>query len=184
MAEVCMSNFDPAFSSIAQPGDVLLAGFNFGCGSSREQAATAILAKQISLAVAGSFGNIFSRNSINNALLGLELPGLVHLLRKCFSETVPKENQLSAKSSEDRLIPSGSSAAPANTDDMAAPKKVLTRRTDLKLRWDVRRSLVEVTDSRGKIIFRQKVGEMPPNVQDIIACGGLEKWVKREIEKM
>ena len=72
MAEACMSNYDPEFSSIVRPGDILVSGFNFGTGSSREQAATAILAGGIPLVVAGSFGNIFSRNSINNALMGVE----------------------------------------------------------------------------------------------------------------
>jgi aconitase A len=46
MAEVCMENYDPKFGLIAKEGDILVAGFNFGCGSSREQAATAILAKK------------------------------------------------------------------------------------------------------------------------------------------
>ena len=59
MAEACMSNYDTSFSSIAKEGDILVAGFNFGGGSSREQACTAILAKKIPLAVSGSFGNIF-----------------------------------------------------------------------------------------------------------------------------
>lgn len=58
MAEVCMENFDPEFSEIARPNDILVSGFSFGCGSSREQAATSILAKKIPLVVAGSFGNI------------------------------------------------------------------------------------------------------------------------------
>ncbi|KAH8880492.1 aconitase iron-sulfur domain-containing protein, partial [Thozetella sp. PMI_491] len=49
MAEVCMSNYDPAFDSTAKSGDILVTGFGFGCGSSREQAATSILAKGISL---------------------------------------------------------------------------------------------------------------------------------------
>ncbi|KAI8960349.1 homoaconitase [Daldinia sp. FL1419] len=87
MASVCMSNYDPEFRSIAKPNDILVSGFNFGCGSSREQAATAILAKQIPLVVAGSFGNIFSRNSINNALLGLEVPRLIERLRATFPST-------------------------------------------------------------------------------------------------
>lgn len=84
MAEVCMSNYDKEFRSIAQPNDILVSGLNFGCGSSREQAATALLAKEIPLVVAASFGNIFSRNCINNALLGLESPRLVERLRATF----------------------------------------------------------------------------------------------------
>ncbi|KAF2999049.1 hypothetical protein G7054_g5018 [Neopestalotiopsis clavispora] len=88
MAEVCMSNYDPKFKDIAKPNDILVSGFNFGCGSSREQAATAILAKQIPLVVSGSFGNIFSRNSVNNGLLGLEVPRLIERLRTTFPEKV------------------------------------------------------------------------------------------------
>lgn len=55
-------------------------------GSSREQAATAILARDIPLVIAGSLGNIFSRNSINNALVSLEIPRLVERLRESFKD--------------------------------------------------------------------------------------------------
>ena len=48
-----MENFDRTFNKIVRAGDILVSGFNFGCGSSREQAATAILAKKIPLVVAG-----------------------------------------------------------------------------------------------------------------------------------
>lgn len=91
MAAVCMENYDPEFGSIAKPNDILVSGFGFGCGSSREQAATAILARDIPLVVAGNFSSIFSRNCINNGLLGLEVPRLVERLRAAFpsSEKVP-----------------------------------------------------------------------------------------------
>lgn len=148
MAEVCMENYDTSFRDLAQPGDILVAGFNFGCGSSREQAATAILAKKIPLVVAGSFGNIFSRNSINNALMGVEVPKLVQRLRETFGK---------------------------------GDEKIATRRTGWKFLWDVRRSKVTVTEGAGGETWSQKVGELPPNVQDIIAKGGLEKWVKAQI---
>jgi 3-isopropylmalate dehydratase small subunit len=45
MREVCMENYDPKFGSIARDGDILLGGYNFGSGSSREQAATAVLVR-------------------------------------------------------------------------------------------------------------------------------------------
>lgn len=151
MAEVCMENYDTAFRTVARPGDILVAGFNFGCGSSREQAATAILAKEIPLVVAGSFGNIFSRNSINNALMGVEVPRLVQRLRETFK----------------------------GAD--GAGSKVATRRTGWRFVWDVRRSKVVVTEGEGGETWSQKVGELPPNVQEIIARGGLEKWVKSQI---
>jgi homoaconitate hydratase len=85
MAEVCMENYDPTFGSKTTAGDIIVSGFNFGTGSSREQAATAILARDMRLVIAGSFGNIFSRNSINNALLTLEIPSLIRLLRERFA---------------------------------------------------------------------------------------------------
>lgn len=90
MAKVCMENYDPEFPSKTKAGDILISGFNFGTGSSREQAATAILAKGINLVVSGSFGNIFSRNSINNALLTLEIPALINMLRERYQDS-PKE---------------------------------------------------------------------------------------------
>jgi homoaconitate hydratase len=86
MAEVCMENYDLDFRTTAKAGDILVGGFNFGCGSSREQAATALLAKGIPVVVAGSFSNIFGRNSINNALLCLEMPQLVQLLRQHYKD--------------------------------------------------------------------------------------------------
>lgn len=81
MAEVCMENYDLEFGQKTRPNDILVSGYNFGTGSSREQAATCILARDIPLVIAGSFGNIFSRNAINNALLTLEIPDLIALLR-------------------------------------------------------------------------------------------------------
>ncbi|KHC50972.1 homoaconitase, mitochondrial [Candida albicans P60002] len=82
MAKVCMENYDSQFYSKTKPGDIIISGYNFGTGSSREQAATCILARGMKLIVAGSFGNIFSRNSINNALLTLEIPDLINKLRQ------------------------------------------------------------------------------------------------------
>lgn len=87
MAEVCMENYDSEFRNKTKAGDIIVSGFNFGTGSSREQAATAILARDIKLVAAGSFSNIFGRNSINNALLTLELPQLIEILRNEFQNS-------------------------------------------------------------------------------------------------
>ncbi|EKG21054.1 Aconitase A/isopropylmalate dehydratase small subunit swivel [Macrophomina phaseolina MS6] len=149
MAEVVMENYDKEFAKVAKAGDILVSGFNFGCGSSREQAATAILAKGIPLVVAGSFANIFGRNSINNALMGVEVPRLVERLRNTFSSQ--------------------------------GGEKSLTQRTGWTFEWDVRRSKVTIQEGPGGEKWSQKVGELPPNVQEIIALGGLENWVKKSI---
>ena len=180
MAEVCMSNYDTTFATTAREGDILVAGFNFGCGSSREQAATAILAKKIPLVMAGSFGNIFSRNSINNALMGVEIPKLVERLRETFSGLGTEASQLdiTEPSHNSQSLDSPPSAPPRTPPQ----EKLLTRRTGWKLVWDVRRSKVHVQEGENGPEWSQTVGELPPNVQEIIASGGLEKWVKRQIE--
>ncbi|CAN9172186.1 unnamed protein product [Alternaria alternata] len=179
MAEVCMENYDPNFGQIAKAGDVLVSGFNFGCGSSREQAATAILAKGIPLVVSGSFGNIFSRNSINNALMGVEVPKLANRLREVFSSQDASSSQQAIKepSNNRESLDSPPPAAAAQPSQA----KQLTRRTGWTLEWDVRRSTVSVQEGPNGAKWNVKVGELPPNVQEIIALGGLENWVKKEI---
>ncbi|KAF2810831.1 homoaconitase mitochondrial precursor [Mytilinidion resinicola] len=179
MAEVCMENYDTTFRSTAKAGDILVAGFNFGCGSSREQAATAILAKGIPLVVAGSFGNIFSRNSINNALMGVEVPKLTNRLREVFSEKEVSTNQQDITEPE-KNSDSLDSSKPGPVAQPAQAKQ-LTRRTGWTLEWDVKRSRVNVQEGPGGETWSVKVGELPPNVQEIIALGGLENWVKNKI---
>ena len=62
----------PEFASKVQPGDILVAGNNFGCGSSREQAPATLKALGVQAVVAKSFARIFFRNAVNNGLLLLE----------------------------------------------------------------------------------------------------------------
>ncbi len=85
-ASVAMENYDPDFRSIARKGDLLVGGFNFGTGSSREQAATALKYFGIALVLAGSFSETYKRNALNNGFLPLECPELVRDLRERFRE--------------------------------------------------------------------------------------------------
>jgi len=80
-AEVVMENYDPEFVKIANSGDILVGGFNFGTGSSREQAATALKYKGIQLVVAGTFNETYKRNALNNGYLLIECPQLVNDLK-------------------------------------------------------------------------------------------------------
>lgn len=64
-----------------------------------------------------------------------------------------------------------------------ATERQLTRRTGWTLTWDVKRSVVEVQEGEDGESWTEKVGELPANVQAIIAAGGLEGWVKGEIAK-
>ncbi len=83
-AEVAMENYDPDFGSIAKDGDILAGGFNFGTGSSREQAATALKYKGIRLILAGSFSETYKRNALNNGFLTIEAPELITDLKEKF----------------------------------------------------------------------------------------------------
>ena len=72
LAKHCMEDIDPDFVSKVQPGDIIVATTNFGCGSSREHAPLAIKAAGISCIIAKSFARIFFRNAINIGLPLLE----------------------------------------------------------------------------------------------------------------
>jgi homoaconitate hydratase len=88
MAKVVMENYDPEFASRTQVGDVIVSGFNFGTGSSREQAVTCLKAKGIPLVIAASFSQTYLRNAYNNGFLCVEVPGLVKRLREQFADEV------------------------------------------------------------------------------------------------
>ncbi len=74
LASHCMEDLDSTFVSRVKPGDIITAGQNFGCGSSREHAPIAIKASGISLVIAKSFARIFYRNAINIGLAIVECP--------------------------------------------------------------------------------------------------------------
>jgi len=88
MARVVMENYDPTFATRTAEGDILVGGFNFGTGSSREQAATALQAKGIAVVIAGSFSQTYLRNAYNNGLPCIECPGLVEALKEELADEV------------------------------------------------------------------------------------------------
>jgi 3-isopropylmalate dehydratase small subunit len=74
LAKHCMEDADPSFPAKVKQGDIIVAGANFGCGSSREHAPIAIKAAGVSCVIAKSFARIFYRNSFNTGLPILECP--------------------------------------------------------------------------------------------------------------
>jgi homoaconitate hydratase len=88
MAKIVMENYDPQFASRTQAGDVIVSGFNFGTGSSREQAVTCLKAKGIPLVIAASFSQTYLRNAYNNGFLCVEVPELVKKLREQFAPQI------------------------------------------------------------------------------------------------
>ena len=74
LAQHCMEDIDTSFAGSVNPGDVIVAGRNFGCGSSREHAPASIKAAGVSCVIASTFARIFYRNALNIGLPILECP--------------------------------------------------------------------------------------------------------------
>ena len=74
LASHCMEDIDARFAATVEPGDIVVAGENFGCGSSREHAPLALRASQVKCVIAASFARIFYRNAINIGLAIMESP--------------------------------------------------------------------------------------------------------------
>src|SRR5438552_1135224 len=89
MAAVTFENYDPNFNTLYQKGDVVVGGLNFGSGSSREQAATALKFKGIPCVIAASFSETYKRNAFNNGFVVFECPELVTHLRAILTNRTP-----------------------------------------------------------------------------------------------
>ena len=74
LAKHCLEDLDAEFVNKVQPGDIIIGGENFGCGSSREHAVWAIRGAKVAAVIADSFARIFYRNAINCGFLVVELP--------------------------------------------------------------------------------------------------------------
>jgi 3-isopropylmalate/(R)-2-methylmalate dehydratase small subunit len=74
IARHALEDLDPTFAANVRPGDILVGGRNFGCGSSREQAATCLVYNGVGAVIAASFSRIFYRNALNNGLLAIVSP--------------------------------------------------------------------------------------------------------------
>ncbi|UCH65673.1 MAG: homoaconitase [Ignavibacterium sp.] len=140
-AKVSMENYDPEFGSLAEEGDIIVGGFNFGSGSSREQAATCLKYKGIACVVAGSFSETYKRNAINNGFLVIDCPDLVNDLKEKLGTEKP------------------------------------TIKTENKLKIDFKNSSISYD---GKDYSIDPVGEA---AQELIIEGGLENWVRNQIER-
>lgn len=170
-AQVVMENYDPGFAplvaslvskNISQPlndiknGVILVAGYNFGTGSSREQAATALKSAGIPLVIAGSFGDIFKRNAINNGLVCLECPELVSDLTKAYGLD-------------------GKRGAGGKDGEMTVEKGI-------EVEVSMAEGTIVITSSGGLGMKTYTVRTVGPSVQELWICGGLEGYVLKEIQ--
>lgn len=169
-----MENYDPSFastvasiisSSRSDPagdvtkekiGVILVSGYNFGTGSSREQAATALKSAGIPLVIAGSFGDIFKRNAINNGLICIESPELVEDLTAIYGR-----DGVRGKGGKDGQ---------------------LTVRPGWSIRVDMSDGVVGVREGEESGKERTyRVGLVGASVQELWLCGGLEGFVLKSI---
>lgn len=171
-AEVVMENYDPTFASTIaslrpsspssdstsgpKAGPVLIGGYNFGTGSSREQAATALKYAGIPLVLAGSFGDIFKRNAINNGLICLEAHELVQDLTKLYLGEGGQRSQ----------------------------KAILLKNSEVKIHAATGKIQLSFEGPQGEKMektYTAKPAGIGRSVQEIYTAGGLEKWVKERI---
>lgn len=170
-AEVVMENYDPTFASRvrntlpllpsssgeSKTGVILVAGYNFGTGSSREQAATALKAAGVPLVIAGSFGDIFKRNAINNGLVCLESPELVADLTSAYAKD-------------------GARGAGGRRDGD------LTVDAGLAVSIHMASGRVEVSGLEGSTTRTYAVRPVGASVQELWLCGGLEGYILKSIQ--
>ncbi|MBR2571424.1 MAG: 3-isopropylmalate dehydratase small subunit [Clostridia bacterium] len=81
LAKHCMEDIDASFAGSVRPGDIIVGGANFGCGSSREHAPISIQASGVSCVIAASFARIFYRNAINIGFPIMECPQAAEAIR-------------------------------------------------------------------------------------------------------
>lgn len=168
-AEVVMENYDPSFASLVaslrptstetpdstKQGVLLASGYNFGTGSSREQAATALKSAGVPLVLAGSFGDIFKRNAINNGLVCVECPELIADLTARYAKG-GKRGQ-GGKGGE------------------------LTVNGGVQVNvWPVE-GVVEVKFPEGEV-KKYNVQPVGASVQELWLCGGLEGYVLQKVQ--
>ncbi len=94
LARHALEDLDPAFAASVQRGDVIVAGRNWGNGSSREQAVTCLKAAGVHAVIAASFARIYYRNAINSGLLVIECPAVIAHLETGDTVEIDMENAL------------------------------------------------------------------------------------------
>ncbi|KAF8902313.1 hypothetical protein CPB85DRAFT_1256072 [Mucidula mucida] len=167
-AEVVMENYDPGFAPLVasirdkdvtamiegtKRGVILVSGYNFGTGSSREQAATALKAAGVPVVIAGSFGDIFKRNAINNGLVCIESPELV----KDLTERYAKDGKRGAGGKQGELT--------------------VDKGLNVEINM-VNGNLLVSQDGTTETYHVRPIGA---SVQELWLCGGLEGYILKEI---
>jgi homoaconitate hydratase len=157
MAQFVFANYDPQLAARTSAGDIIVGGFNFGTGSSREQAVTSLKAKGIPLVIAGSFSQTYLRNAFNNGFLCIEVPQLVTKLK------------------ETLVASSAAVAAVGATSEKSTESKAKTIIPGDELDIDFVRSVITW---RGEQFRFPSLGTVP---QALVIAGGAENVVAKKL---
>ena len=173
---------NPAFAASVQPGDVLVAGRNFGCGSAMEVAATVILASGIRAVLAQSFARAFFRNAINNGLMPIEIDtSKIREGDRLEIRTPPAPRGLRAPAAPREDSESGSGVGPRAWKRTSAGARASGGGAPRALREDGHVVVtVTVTVTVCDTGATLTAPEWPPIVSDILGAGGLVPYLRRE----
>jgi 3-isopropylmalate dehydratase small subunit len=171
MVRAVFRNLEPRFASIARRGDIVVAGRNFGGGSSREQAVTALDAFGIRAVVAASIARTFRRNALNNGFAVIECAELVAALRARFAAP---PNGASSPDASARAAPSP--GAPAATSSSRVDPPVF--RPGIEISIDFDRAVIAALDTSFEFAPLSAVerrllsaGGLGPLVRAVLASG-------------
>jgi len=116
-----LEDLDPDFAKHVQPGDIIVGGKNFGCGSSREQAAVCLKLSGVRVIVAKSFARIYFRNCVNNGVLPIVCPEAVDSVRKGDTFTVDLDRGVIGLGGHTMASASGGSGASGGAKEISFP---------------------------------------------------------------
>jgi len=116
-----LEDLDPDFAKHVQPGDIIVGGKNFGCGSSREQAAVCLKLSGVRVIVAKSFARIYFRNCVNNGVLPIVCPEAVDSVRKGDTLTVDLDRGVIGLGGHTMASASGGSGASGGAKEISFP---------------------------------------------------------------
>jgi homoaconitate hydratase len=173
MAQVVFENYDPQFAARTNAGDIVVGGFNFGTGSSREQAVTSLKAKGIPLVIAGSFSQTYLRNAFNNGFLCIEVPQLVKKMKETLVASAASSPTVSAARRGTETTYGTESAAAAAAMGVETQAKTMIPGDELDIDF-----VHSVITWRGEQFHFPALGTVP---QSLVIAGGAENVVAKKL---
>ncbi len=155
--KVALEDLDPEFNKNVRPGDIVVGGRNFGCGSSREQAAVCFKVCGVKVIIAKSFGRIFFRNCVNNGVLPVVCPEAVDAIEKGDQVTVDLEaNTVSVLSAKSLVLSAGDAVIPSTKDSGLSTQHSTLSTFPFP---PLSKSITDIIDAGGLILMlRKKLG--------------------------